>query len=408
VNDRPVHLVVSDDLHRSRLTVFFRFFLTIPHLYWLSLWSFGVFFTAFAQWLVTIVRGRPTERLNRFHLHYVRYATHVTAYIGLVANPWPGFLGEPGYPIDVVIEPAERQRRLSAAFRLLLALPATIYMFFLNGGGPGTSYLVAGGGIVLTVAFLGWFACLARARMPRGMRNLSAYGIRYTAEVYLYVLLVTRTYPTSDPTLPPEAGRPPFRPVRLAVTDDRRRSRLTTFFRFLLTVPHFVWLLLWGVLAFCALIANWFVALVRGRSAGPLHRFIAAYISYQTHVGAFLYLVANPFPGFTGKPGYPVDLHVDAPDRQGRWVTAFRLVLVLPALLLNSALQWLLVAAGIGGWFAALVTGRMPEGLRNAGAHALRYSAQLSAYGAVLTDRYPFSGPPTAPLPEPAVSDELT
>jgi hypothetical protein len=340
-------------------------------------------------------------------VHYVRYATHVTAYVGLVADPWPGFLGEPGYPIDVVIEPAERQRRLSAAVRLLLALPAGIYMGFLNGGGPGASYLAAGGGIVFTVAFLGWFASLARARMPRGMRNLSAYGIRYTAEVYLYVLLVTRTYPSSDPTLPPEAGRPPFRPVRLAVTDDRRRSRLTTFFRFFLTVPHFVWLLLWGLLAFCAVIANWFIALVRGRSASPLHRFIAAYICYQTHVGAFLYLVANPFPGFTGKPGYPVDLHVDAPEKQRRWVTAFRLVLVVPAVLLNSALQWLLVAAGIGGWFAALVTGRMPAGLRNAGAHALRYSAQLNAYGGVLTDRYPFSGPPTAPAPEPAPSDDV-
>jgi hypothetical protein len=153
-------------------------------------------------------------------------------------------------------------------------------------------------------------------------------------------------------------------------------------------------------------IANWFVALVRGRSGGPLHRFIAAYIRYQTHVAAFLYLVANPFPGFTGKPGYPVDLHVDAPERQSRSVTALRLVLVLPAVILNGALQWLLVAAGIGGWFAALVTGRMPEGLRNAGAHALRYSAQLNAYGAVLTDRYPFTGPPTAALPEPPVSDE--
>jgi hypothetical protein len=406
VNDRPVRLGVSDDLRRSRITVFFRLFLAIPHFFWLSLWSFGVFFTAFAQWLVTVVRGRAAEPLNAFHMHYVRYATHVTAYVGLVADPWPGFLGEPGYPIDIAIQPAERQRRLSAAFRLLLAFPAIVYMGFLNGGGPGATYLATGGGIVLTVAFLGWFSCLARGRLPRGMRNLSAYGIRYTAEVYLYVLLVTRTYPTSDPTLPPDAGGPPFRPVRLAVTDDRRRSRLTTFFRFFLTVPHFVWLFLWGVLAFFAVIANWFVALVRGRSAGPLHRFVAAYIRYQTHVGAFLYLVANPFPGFTGKRGYPVDLHIDALERQSRWVTAFRLVLVVPAVILNGALQWLLVAAGIGGWFAALVTGRMPEGLRNAGAHALRYSAQLNAYGAVLTDRYPFSGPPTAPLPEPAVSDE--
>jgi hypothetical protein len=415
VNDRAVRLVLTDDLRRSRLTVFFRLFLAIPHYFWLSWWSFAVVVTALTQWLVTLIRGRPAEPLNSFHMHYVRYGVHVTAYLGLVANPFPGFrgepayLGEPRYPINIEIEPAERQPRLSAALRLLIALPALAYMGFLDGGGPGTSYLVGplGGGIVVTVAFLGWFACLARAQMPRGMRNLSAYALRYTAEVYLYVLLVTRTYPSSDPTLPPEAGRPPFRPVRLAVTDDRRRSRLTTFFRFFLTVPHFVWISLWAVAAFFAAVANWFVVLVRGQSAQPLHRFLAAYIRYATHVGAFLFLVANPFPGFAGKPGYPVDVHVDAPEPQSRWVTAFRLVLLFPALILNGALQWLLLAAGFGGWFAVLVLGRMPKGLRNAGAHALRYSAQLNAYGAVLTDRYPFSGPPTAPLPEPAVSDEF-
>jgi hypothetical protein len=37
VNDRPVHLVVSDDQERSRLSVFFRVLLAIPHLIWLSL-----------------------------------------------------------------------------------------------------------------------------------------------------------------------------------------------------------------------------------------------------------------------------------------------------------------------------------------------------------------------------------
>ncbi len=35
----PVRLVVTDDLRRSRLTVFFRWLLAIPHLLWLGLWS---------------------------------------------------------------------------------------------------------------------------------------------------------------------------------------------------------------------------------------------------------------------------------------------------------------------------------------------------------------------------------
>jgi hypothetical protein len=208
-------------------------------------------------------------------------------------------------------------------------------------------------------------------------------------------LLLTSTYPSSDPTLPAEAEPPPAHPIGLVVDDDRRRSRLTTFFRLFLAVPHIVWLLLWGVLALLAIVAQWFIALVRGRSAAPLHRFLAAYVSYQTHVAAFLYLVANPFPGFTGQAGYPVELHVAPPERQSRWVTLFRFFLALPAFMLVNALGLLLFMVGLGGWFAALAIGRMPEGLRNAGAYALRYNAQVVGYMALLTARYPFSGPPT-------------
>jgi hypothetical protein len=409
MNERPVRLVVSDDRARSRLTVFFRILLAIPHLFWLGLWTFAVIFTAIAQWFVTVARARPADPLQNFHLAYVRYATHVGAYLALAANPFPGFLGESGYPIDVELDAAERQPRLTAAFRFLLAIPALFFLTLVNGGGAAGSFagsFVASGGVVLTAAFLGWFACLVRGEMPHGLRNVATYGLRYTAETYAYLLLVTPTYPTADPTLPTSAGPRPEHPVALEVNDDRGRSRLTTFFRLFLTVPHIVWLLLWGIAVFFAVIGQWFFALAMGRPATPLHRFLSAYIRYQTHVGAFLFMIANPFPGFTGRPGYPVDVSVAPPDRQSRWVTFFRFFLALPAFIVNGALNALLLASGIGGWFAALAIGRMPEGLRNAGAYALRYNAQVNAYATLVTARYPFSGPPTlepveAPWAEP-------
>jgi len=33
-------------------------------------------------------------------------------------------------------------------------------------------------------------------------------------------------------------------------------------------------------------------------------------------LGAYLYLVANRFPGFTGEPGYEVDVELPPPARQ--------------------------------------------------------------------------------------------
>ena len=97
-------------------------------------------------------------------------------------------------------------------------------------------------------------------------------------------------------------------PARIIVTDDLRRSRLTVFFRLLLAIPHLVWLALWTVAAFLAAIGNWFATLATGRSPELLYRFLAAYIRYSTHVSAFVFLAANPFPGFTGAAGsYPID-----------------------------------------------------------------------------------------------------
>jgi hypothetical protein len=249
------------------------------------------------------------------------------------------------------------------------------------------------GGVAALCAFLGWFAILATGRMPNGLRDLAAYGIGYTAQAYAYLLLLTDRYPNSNPDALGPAWSLPGHPVRLELADDLRRSRLTVLFRLLLALPHLVWITLWTVPAFLAALANGIVALVRGRSADPLHRFLAAYIRYAAHVSAFLFLVANPFPGFVGAPGYPVDIAIDPPAPQRRAITFFRLLLMLPALLLAAGLGAALFVVGFLGWFAALFTGRMPEGLRDLGAIAIRYQAQTHAYSAVLTDRYPYASP---------------
>jgi hypothetical protein len=139
---------------------------------------------------------------------------------------------------------------------------------------------------------------------------------------------------------------------------------------------------------------SWFVTLLRGRSPRALHRFLAAYLRYQTHVYAFVQLVANPFPGFTGHAGgYPVDVEVDRSERQSRWVTGFRLLLGIPALMVLSALNAVAYMAAFYSWFYALVRGQVPRGLRNLGAFELRYYAQVVGYLYLLTDSYPYSGP---------------
>lgn len=184
-------------------------------------------------------------------------------------------------------------------------------------------------------------------------------------------------------------------PVTLAVGGDLRRSRVTVFFRYLLTIPHFVWLYLWTIPILVVALVNWLATLIMGRPPGMFHRFIAAYIRYQVHVGAYFTLAANPFPGFTGTPGtYPLDLVLPAePQRQNRAKTLFRLFLIFPGLAIAALLGYAMYIAAFFMWWVALFTGKAPLGLRDLAAFALRYQAQLNAYVLLITDRYPSASP---------------
>jgi uncharacterized protein DUF4389 len=421
----PIRIVVADDLERSRLTVFFRLLLAIPLYIWFVIWSFFATLISIVNWVITLVKGSSPASLHDFFGAYVRFTTHLHAYVLLAADPYPGFTGKPGYPIDVEVDPPAPQQRWKTLIRFFLALPALILATVLvgapgggggGGGGvngrggddAGTGWGAGFGSTFLVVSVLAWFACLARARMPRGIRDLFAYGLRYAAQAGAYLFFLTDRYPNADPALPPAAPPEKPRAVRLHLTDDLRRSRLTVFFRLLLFLPHLVWLALWGIAVFFAAIVNWFATLATGRSPAALHRFLAAYVRYSVQVTAFLFLIANPFPGFVGAPGYPVEVEIDGPEQQHRARTAFRLFLAVPAFIIAGAFSSALQIVGVFGWFAGLALGRMPLGLRNLGAWAIRYEGETHAYFLLLTETYPYSGAwefaagtPELPEPEP-------
>jgi hypothetical protein len=338
----------------------------------------------------------------------------VNAYVGLVANPYPGFVGEEGeYPIDVTLPAPAPQPRWKTFFRIFLAVPTLLFSTALGGGGnirvsiprgSNSKYGSGGGGALGGVcAVLGWFASMVRGEMPKGLRDAGAYSVGYTAQMLAYLLLITDRYPNADPTaMLADVERPPQHPVHLVGdADDLRFSRVTVLFRLPLAIPHLVWLLLWTVIAILTAIVTWFATLVTGTPPAGLHRFLSRYVRYSLHVNAFLYLVANPFPGFVGEQGrYPLDLALPGPARQNRWKTGFRFFLAIPAFFVNSALSWGLAVAALLTWFVALATGAAPWGLRNFAAYAVRYGAQVNAYGYLVTDAYPHASPLEGAAPE--------
>ena len=178
--------------------MFFRLLLAIPHLFWLLLWSVAAFTVAFVVWLAVLFERRAPRTLHGF-LALVRRATQRTSRRTSRSppNPYPSFTGSRRVSGRRRDRPARAQGRWGAAFRLVLAVPALL-LSGARGGGLGVlarRRLSAPGGARGGVAFLGWFACLARARMPRGMRDLGAYGDRLRRADDGYLLLVTDRYP---------------------------------------------------------------------------------------------------------------------------------------------------------------------------------------------------------------------
>jgi 2-(1,2-epoxy-1,2-dihydrophenyl)acetyl-CoA isomerase len=179
-------------------------------------------------------------------------------------------------------------------------------------------------------------------------------------------------------------------PIRLSVADDLRRWRLTVALRWLLAVPHLLVLAAWTYVLLPVALVDWVIALVKGRPAAGLAAWLTRFLRYQTHVYAYLYLVADPYPRFRGWAGtYPIDLAVDPPGPQPRWKTLLRIVLVLPAYVMTTVLQYVLAIVSFLGAVYALCLGRYPRGIRDLSAYALRYTAQTWGYLLLLTDRYP-------------------
>ena len=179
----PIHLVVTDDLQRNRLTVFFRLFLALPHLIWVAIWGIAVFFAVIAAWFVGIFTGRVPDGIHDFIARWVRYATHVNAYFSLAADPFPDFGGAPGYPVDVVIAPPQKQSRLTIFFRGILVIPAYIVLYLL-------------GYVAQLVMFFAWFIALFTGHLHSGLRDVLVYWLRYAAQTYGYQLLLTQKYPS--------------------------------------------------------------------------------------------------------------------------------------------------------------------------------------------------------------------
>lgn len=173
---------------------------------------------------------------------------------------------------------------------------------------------------------------------------------------------------------------------------EQRRNRLTSFFRYFTALPHIIWVALYGIAAFFAVIGAWFALLFTAKYPAGLYKFVSDYQRYYTRVYGYAYLVTDKFPPFNGNPDetYAVHFLVGPPkESYSRLKVFFRWLLIIPFAIVAYVLMLVWELAAVVAWFVILFTGKQPAGLQDAMNFCFGFVARLGAYSLLLTEDWP-------------------
>lgn len=118
--------------------------------------------------------------------------------------------------------------------------------------------------------------------------------------------------------------------------------------------------------------------------AAPPSAYVAGQPAYAPYATA-----ESTWPAQVGPPGVDVEYRRESIARTSRVTVAFRVILALPHLLAVYAMSYAALVVAIVCWFAALFTGRVPQGLYGFNGWIVRYGARVMAYLWLITDRWP-------------------
>jgi hypothetical protein len=195
---------------RNRLTAGFRIILAIPHLLLVGgplgaalSWTassdgddgsasaggggggvIGLAATVAAviSWFAIVFTGRHPTGLRDFCTFYLRWRVRAVAYTSLLRDEYPPF-GEGDYPAEVEVDPAtEPRNRLTVGFRLILAIPQILAVWFLGIGWFFTSVIA-------------WFAILFTGSYPPGLYHFGVGVLRWNTRLEGYLFLLYDEYP---------------------------------------------------------------------------------------------------------------------------------------------------------------------------------------------------------------------
>ncbi len=167
----------------SRLLIFIKFLLAIPHLLILYALSGVLSVITIIAFFAVLFTTRYPEGLFKIAVGVMRWQANVYAYILLLRDEYPPFSWEAGeYPVTLEVEYPDTLNRWLPLIKWLLIIPNLIVFFLV---------MIVG----FLLIFVAWFAILFTGKFPRGMFDFVAGMMRWSLRVNAYTYFMRDEYP---------------------------------------------------------------------------------------------------------------------------------------------------------------------------------------------------------------------
>ena len=145
------------------------------------------------------------------------------------------------------------------------------------------------------IALISFFAVLFTKSIPEGLYNFQVMVLRYRARVTMYAGFTHEQYPKFEFAM--SGVDPGGDPVQLSVRPPAQWTRGNAF-NWLLAIPHYVVLFIFGIGAAVLWIINFFIVLFTGKWNEGHRTYIVKVQRYQTKVTAYAYMLETEYPAF--------------------------------------------------------------------------------------------------------------
>jgi hypothetical protein len=193
-----------------------------------------------------------------------------------------------------------------------------------------------------------------------------------------------------------EPGIPGY-PATLAFDPPDHVANWRPLVNWILAIPHY--LILYGlrILSQAVAVISWFVILFTGSLPEGLAGIEMLYMRYELRTSTFAAFLREEYPPFAfattandggEDPRIRVDFVPQLTERN-RLTVAFRIILVIPQVIVLIVLAIAATVVVLIALFAVLFTGRWPDGMRSFVLGVYRWYLRVQDYFLLLTDEYP-------------------